>query len=568
MKDPFRGSRTNEQFLREAKIGLFVIGLFICFFAYIIYVRIGQFELQVPESVRNAPPSQLIDPELVRQKMYSQAPQPIDPPGQTMALGRPLPDDAPEPDGRADSNYRETRPQVAVPENGSFDQVEPIRPPKFLPQSIHAADPHDKNGTDTSSTMPFEEMKSTVANLRESLNQARRQLPSSEAIAAETRPTSPQTPPRDQIQPPPHQSSTASPLSEIPIREIQNRHGQPVTRDIADCPTRAPTSQTVFAASPLRSADPAPARSEEMKFQPEPGEIALISGETPAGLTERSFPAASIPTSQDFVLHSSPDDPSHVEPTQLRPAQLAPVDSGPSESLRDPDASNGASESSIFEDSMPKDSGASGSGFSSFPSGGSSLGSRTELSPNEGADPNAFQRRTPKPGSNVPQPQTARFGQHDSWWTVAERHYGDGRLFRALYAYNAALGGGPDDERRIGSGEETGASEEADRIIQIPELSRLISMVPDQVPADLRVASPTTSDAAASGVDAEYRSAADATSTYRTRRGDTLFDIARRQLGQASRYVELYELNRDRLPDSLTHLSSLPADMELRLPRR
>jgi 5'-nucleotidase len=27
----------------------------------------------------------------------------------------------------------------------------------------------------------------------------------------------------------------------------------------------------------------------------------------------------------------------------------------------------------------------------------------------------------------------------DSWWTLAERAYGDGRLYRALYAWNRTL---------------------------------------------------------------------------------------------------------------------------------
>jgi nucleoid-associated protein YgaU len=33
--------------------------------------------------------------------------------------------------------------------------------------------------------------------------------------------------------------------------------------------------------------------------------------------------------------------------------------------------------------------------------------------------------------------------------------------------------------------------------------------------------------------------------------GETLFDIARQQLGKASRWVEIYQLNRERLGDKL-----------------
>jgi hypothetical protein len=55
---------------------------------------------------------------------------------------------------------------------------------------------------------------------------------------------------------------------------------------------------------------------------------------------------------------------------------------------------------------------------------------------------------------------------------------------------------------------------------------------------------------------------------YRTRVGDTLFNIAREQLGQASRFGELLQQNKDRLPARTGHLSALPEGLELKLPRR
>ena len=50
---------------------------------------------------------------------------------------------------------------------------------------------------------------------------------------------------------------------------------------------------------------------------------------------------------------------------------------------------------------------------------------------------------------------------------------------------------------------------------------------------------------------------------YVVEEGDTLFDIAKYELGQASRWGELYELNRDVLGDQGDHLKP---GMELRLP--
>jgi len=54
---------------------------------------------------------------------------------------------------------------------------------------------------------------------------------------------------------------------------------------------------------------------------------------------------------------------------------------------------------------------------------------------------------------------------------------------------------------------------------------------------------------------------------YRTEDGDTLFEIARQRLGQASRYLEIYELNRFRIPEAANHLTPLGGGIELLLPQ-
>jgi hypothetical protein len=46
------------------------------------------------------------------------------------------------------------------------------------------------------------------------------------------------------------------------------------------------------------------------------------------------------------------------------------------------------------------------------------------------------------------------------------------------------------------------------------------------------------------------------------------FNIAREELGQASRFGELLKQNKERLPEMTGHLSSLPEGLELELPRR
>ncbi len=68
---------------------------------------------------------------------------------------------------------------------------------------------------------------------------------------------------------------------------------------------------------------------------------------------------------------------------------------------------------------------------------------------------------------------------------------------------------------------------------------------------------PTTTD--------PWRQSNTVESTYVVEEGDTLFDIARHELGEASRWVEIYELNRDRLGNDHDYLTpglklTLPSD--------
>ena len=53
---------------------------------------------------------------------------------------------------------------------------------------------------------------------------------------------------------------------------------------------------------------------------------------------------------------------------------------------------------------------------------------------------------------------------------------------------------------------------------------------------------------------------------YITKKGDTLFDIAAKKLGQASRYVDIMAINDQRLPTQVSHLSTLKAGLKLVLP--
>ena len=127
-------------------------------------------------------------------------------------------------------------------------------------------------------------------------------------------------------------------------------------------------------------------------------------------------------------------------------------------------------------------------------------------------------------------------GTDESLWHISQLVYEDGRLFRALYEVNKnqIL-----DPNVLNPGTE----------IRTPPLNELLSRWADFVPEDLR--SETISDF-----------------VYHTQNGDTLFNVARQKLGQASRFDELLKLNASKLPLDANHLTPLPEGMRLDLPRQ
>lgn len=131
----------------------------------------------------------------------------------------------------------------------------------------------------------------------------------------------------------------------------------------------------------------------------------------------------------------------------------------------------------------------------------------------------------------------------DSFYTIAQAEFDDGRYFRALYQFNKQLG-------TIDSELTPGAQ------IEIPSLGTLRAQFREHCPADESDAVLTNGRDGARSADERI---------YVTQPGDTLFSIAREQLGQASRYVDLMEMNRQYLRTS-NHLQRLPEGTRLVLP--
>ena len=114
----------------------------------------------------------------------------------------------------------------------------------------------------------------------------------------------------------------------------------------------------------------------------------------------------------------------------------------------------------------------------------------------------------------------------EGFWLVAQRVYGDGRYFDALFQLN---------KDRVNSFNElpTGTR------LLTPSIEVLRERWPRLCPRP----------------------------QLRTVGGETLFEIASENLGQASQYVKLLKLNYDRLPKGVKPDTPLPADLLLELPR-
>jgi nucleoid-associated protein YgaU len=125
---------------------------------------------------------------------------------------------------------------------------------------------------------------------------------------------------------------------------------------------------------------------------------------------------------------------------------------------------------------------------------------------------------------------------NDSFWNISERAYGTGAFFKALYEHNRKKH--PEsDEMKVG------------QVLSVPDEAVLRRAYPDLCPkphkqvmaGQQRLASASSRMRGAGRV-------------YTVEDGDTLFEIARRELGKTSRWAEIYDLNRDVLGNDFDYL--------------
>ena len=145
------------------------------------------------------------------------------------------------------------------------------------------------------------------------------------------------------------------------------------------------------------------------------------------------------------------------------------------------------------------------------------------------------------PGGN----ETYVVTPNDNFYIISEKVYGSGSYFKALEEHNREKH--PySDKLRVGD------------VVAVPSIKSLEKQYPDLCPKPR--SAPSGMQSSTLEVSMQRRGQG---RIYKVQQGDTLFDIAKYELGKASRWAEIYDLNRTQLGDDFDFLAP---GMELVLP--
>lgn len=137
----------------------------------------------------------------------------------------------------------------------------------------------------------------------------------------------------------------------------------------------------------------------------------------------------------------------------------------------------------------------------------------------------------------------------DNFWNISRKKYGNARYFQALAEVNK---GRIPDPGRMRPGMK----------VNTPPVEFLEEHYGQFLPPGTKVQVTAAEDASAKAAPTGLTIAADGTPKYRTGESDTLSDIAAKHLGRSSRWIQIYEMNRDKLSNP----NQLKVGTELILP--
>ncbi len=214
-------------------------------------------------------------------------------------------------------------------------------------------------------------------------------------------------------------------------------------------------------------------------------------------------------------------------------------------------------EAPVAESALPSSAspfGASGAGVEANAAGQpASVGVGSKAGePGSGSSPFDASHFQPPLGPSRPKKYVVQ--QNDTFWTISKKVYGTARYFQALALYNKSR---IPDPRRMRPG----------MTIEVPPPQVLESRFPELVPrAGSRTGRSTGRSSPASTASSQpagFFLGPSGEPLYRVGPEDTLSEIAQRHLGRASRWIQIFELNRDKLQNP----NDLKIGTVLRLPR-
>lgn len=494
MRDPFRPS-TNRQLVREAQFGFSVIGLLIAVLIYVAYYRLN--DAGDPPNVENSPVAMQVFPNS---------------PNYDRDLNLMKKRTSP---GRLDNQFkapdRNVSTLVSVPKRMMDDSQSTFRSLSSAATSI------EKSAAKVSSLASIPVSKDPVELVS---NPAAESGPSS-GFKINRKPG----------------ADVATKMLPPPIKKIANRK----TPEFEN-PARARFNQLVPKIAPTfgqPASNPAP--NSTPKFD--------LKSSKPAN----DFKPLGVPTTTaPNPLKASPTKPSSFQPSTFKPSTFKPSTFLPKnvEPKKDESTQSPKTTSVDVPPRLPQLPQSSLSKLRPTPDAKTS-----PLQPKPESASTAVTKSLPVVKQVAFEQTTWTVKKGDSYWSIAQAHYGDGRFFSALYEQNR--GDVPGFENLI----------EGTELI-LPTTEALCQAYPHLCPADVvhkdnpwRNMSDEMMDKITDNCESDLDKR-----FYETRAGDTLFGIARQQLGQASRYVDLMKLNEFRLESNMTHETELSPGIKLLLP--
>ncbi len=486
MQDPFRPN-SNAQLMREAQIGLIVIGLLLCVLVYVAFYRLTNRSTRFDEIARNVAVAEPVDGDPYRAHAIVKTEQKLE--------------------DRLEENKQSPLPTIEKSSSRVEKHTVGLRQSladQNVAQATHVSPQTQSSGfvaksafTDQAPTGKTTSGFAASAN-RDSARTTSNSKPNEflstqfgDKVPKKSTQTLPSKKPQ-RIKPPVLKSEFGSSSSKdfLPNPTTKEKRIKNDTSSFRPTPKLPPkVVESAVAKVPPKPKQPVPEKVDEILKR----QLAVASDKDQ---TSSFVPEPAAPKQQEEPQNSAFSQPQKTA-TIGQTSAVEPIEESPTDVLKSSDA---------FENPLNK----------------------------------------------TDQSYTTRAG--DSLWTIAQAQYGDGRFFRALHRVN---------QDRLSSSE----SLPAGTSLTVPTIQELRRHYPELCPKEDKV---------------NYRSQdlTDVPDTvprrdeepleerfYVTEDGDTLFEIARQRFGQASRYLEIYELNRFRIPETANHLTPLGGGIELLLPK-